>query len=205
MGRQTGSTRKIALMVIIGIFLAFSVAWANGILVPGGLPGSGIDWFVTGETSVLAWGGNDELGLHVTGISPAVGDDDTEDAWVYAYDKSGGPEYPLYEDNVLVIRTHWNSVSLENVTVSNDMGVPFELSSLLLWPDGGTFTGFDTPAGGSQTGDWTFNVTHRGFHVLYDAVNGEPVPAVVAKVERDSNFVEVIYNPFGEPVEAAVP
>jgi Synergist-CTERM protein sorting domain-containing protein len=205
MGRQARSYRKVALVAFIGVFLAFSAAWA-GILIPGGLPEStGIDWFVTGETNVLAWGGNGELGLHVTGISPAVGDDDTEDAWVYAYDKSGGPEYPLYEDNMLVIRTHWNSVALENVTVSNDTAAPFDLSSLLLWPDGGTFTGFNTPAESSQTGNWTFNVTHRGFHVLYDALNGEPVPAVLAKVEKDSNFVEVVYNPFGEPVEATVP
>jgi len=192
--------RKLAVMGFIGVLLAFSAAWANGILVPGGLPGTGIDWLITSQSQVMATGGNGELGLHVTsGLDPAVGDDEDDSVEVYGY-KVGTPgEFPLDGDNLLMVRTHWNSVALENVTVSNDSSETFELSNLEIIPDWGTFTGFDTTAGNQSTGSWTFNVTHRGFHTLLDPESQEPLPFVLAKVEKDTNFVELAYNPFGEP------
>ncbi len=201
MKKRKGSLRKLALLAVIGVFTVFSAVWANGSLVPGGLPGAGIDWFVTSQNSVLAWGGNNELGLHVRGYA---GDDDTDDTSVYAYDKSGGDEYGLDEGNLLVVRTDLDFATLQGVTVSNDLGDAFNFSSLLLWPDGGTFTGFSTPASSSVTDSWVFNSSHRGFHFLYDPNAGEPVPALLAKVVNGKS-VEVVYNPFGEPVEASIP
>jgi hypothetical protein len=164
--------RRFATFAIIGVFLAFSAAWANGILVPGGLPGTGIDWLITSQSQVLVTGGNGELGLHVTsGLDPAVGDDEDDSIEVYGYKAGESGEFPLDGNNLLMVRTHWNSVALENVTVSNDSSETFELSNLEIIPDWGTFTGFDTAAGSQDTGDWTFNVTHRGFHTLFDPGN----------------------------------
>jgi Synergist-CTERM protein sorting domain-containing protein len=197
---------RFAAFAIIGVFLAFSAACANGVLIPGGLPGNtGIDWLITSQSQVMATGGNGELGLHVTsGLDPAVGDDEDDSVEVYGY-KVGTPgDFPLGGDNLLVVRTHWNSVALENVTVSNDSSGTFELSNLEIIPDWGTFTGFDTAAGSQGTGNWTFNVTHRGFHTLFDPDNQEPLPFLLAKVEKDTNFVELAYNPFGEPVQATI-
>jgi|GEM_PF-2220737 len=132
-----------------GFSWLFSAAWGNGILIPGGLPGStGIDWLITAQSQVVATGGNGELGLHVTsGLDPAVGDDedDSESVQVYGYKVGGTGEVPLDGNNFLVVRTHWNSVSLENVTVSNDSSETFELSSLEIIPDWGTFTGLRYP------------------------------------------------------------
>jgi len=203
MGSKGKRLRRFAAFAIIGVFLAFSAAWANGVLIPGGLPGTGIDWLITSQSQVMATGGNGELGLHVTsGLDPAVGDDEDDSIEVYGY-KVGEPgEIALDGDNLLVVRTHWNSVALENVTVSNDTSETFELSNLEIIPDWDTFTGFDTSAGSQGTGNWAFNVTHRGFHTLFDPDNQEPLPFVLAKVEKDTNFVELAYNPFGEPVSA---
>ena len=128
--------RRFAAFAIIGVFLAFSAAWANGILVPGGLPGTGIDWLITSQSSVLATGGNGQLGLHVT----------SGDVEVFGY-KAGEPgEYELDGNRILIVRTNGDSLALENVTVSNDSSETFELSNLEIIPDWGTFTGFDTPA-----------------------------------------------------------
>jgi hypothetical protein len=194
--------RRFAAFAIIGVFLAFSAAWANGIFIPGGLPGTGIDWLITAQSNVLTSGGNGELGLHVTsGLDPAL-DDDDDGVEVYGYKVGTLGEFPLDGNNLLMVRTHWNSVALENVTVSNDSSETFELSNLEIIPDWGTFTGFDTSAGSQGTGNWAFNVTHRGFHTLLDPESQEPLPFVLAKVEKDTNFVELAYNPFGEPVSA---
>lgn len=185
------SLRRFAAFATIGVFLAFSAAWANGILVPVGLPGTGIDWLITSQSSVLATGGNGQLGLHVT----------SGDVEVFGY-KAGEPgEYELDGNRILIVRTNGDSLALENVTVSNDSSETFELSNLEIIPDWRTFTGFDTTAESQETNNWTFNVTHRGFHTLLDPDNQEPLPFVLARVE-ESNFVELAYNPFGEPVSA---
>jgi len=196
--------RKLAVMGFIGVFLAISAAWAGVVLIPGGLPGTGIDWLITSQSQVMATGGNGELGLHVTsGLDPVVGDDEDDSVEVYGY-KAGEPgEYELDGTNLLVVRTNGNSLTLQNVTVSNDSSGTFELSNLEIIPDWGTFAGFDTPGGSQETGNWTFNVTHRGFHTLFDPGRPEPLPFLLAKVE-ESNFVEMAYNPFGEPVQATI-
>jgi len=198
------SLRRFAAFATIGVFLAFSAAWANGILVPGGLPGTGIDWLITSQSSVLATGGNGELGLHVTsGLDPAVGDDEDDSVEVYGY-KVGTPgEYELDGTQILLVRTNGDSLALQNVTVSNDSSETFELSNLEIVPDWGVFTGFDTAAESQETGNWTFNVTHRGFHTLFDPGSQEALPFLLAKVE-ESNFVELAYNSFGEPVESII-
>ncbi len=108
-------------------------------------------------------------------------------------------EFPLDGNNLLMVRTHWNSVALENVTVSNDSSETFELSNLEIIPDWGTFTGFDTRCRKPGHGNWTFNVTHRGFHTLLDPDSQEPTAVRLAKVEKDTNFVELAYNPFANP------
>ncbi|NLI95413.1 MAG: M20 family metallo-hydrolase [Synergistaceae bacterium] len=195
--------RRFATFAIIGVLLAFSVAWGNGILIPGELPGTGIDWLITSQSQVMATGGNGELGLHVVSpIVDAVGDDD-DSVEVYGYKVGESGEYELDGTNLLVVRTNGNSLTLQNVTVSNDSSGTFGLSNLEIIPDWGTFAGFDTPGGNQETGNWTFNVTHRGFHTLFDPGSQEPLPFLLAKVE-ESNFVELAYNPFGEPVEATI-